>query len=408
MMDTQRQRTGSNDVARRDKKSLLSDAISRLRKNLKKPAWQRALLALVVLTAIIGWQLKLRFLGSIPWQRGLKADAPAELARWPWRGVSKSTLRRGVTHWQAHQSDGTLVELLRFDFTANPRLRLELFDQDAVDAQPWDNQVRYNALGVGAATRELNAKLAPRGQVVAAWNGIFFGYHDGPTNPYGRAFHVAPVVIDGKVHHWGANHRWSFGVKYDGGKPRFKVLFLPNAAAMQRAFDFGGGSVQCLLREGQPLRLQPFPRAGDKPLPQPVASTSDQAGHIPIFDHMRTCRASLAWSKDSKQLFVLFVKEPDNETGSIYALQYGLPIGGGWTVADVQRFWLAMRDTAGVWNAINSDAGNVLQYTLLRPDGRYDLIPARGAWTTYERATFDRGFKGAPAGGALMYFYVRE
>jgi hypothetical protein len=387
---------------------LFNQRIGRLKQNLKKPVWKRAMLALCAIALVLGWNLKQRFIGSIPLQFGLQPDTPAELAQWPWPEAVKTVTRPGVTHWQSRQHDGTVVELLRFDFAANSQLRFELFDQDAVDEKPWDNYVRYNARGVGRATAELNEQFAPHGRVVAAWNGIFFGYHDGPTNPYGRAFHVAPVVIDGKVHHWGSNHRWSFGVKYNAGKPTFRVLFLPDAAAMQRAFDYGGGSVQCLLRDGKTLRLQPFPRAGDKPLPQPVKSAVAEAGHIPIFDHMRTCRASLGWSKDSRQLFVLFVKEPDNETGSIMALQYGLPIGGGWTVADVQRFWLSMQKTAGVWNAINSDAGNVLQYTLLRPDGKYDLVPARGAWTTYERRTFEPDFKGAPGGGALMYFYVRE
>jgi hypothetical protein len=88
---------------------------------------------------------------------------------------------------------------------------------------------------------------------------------------------------------------------------------------------------------------------------QPVASTPQEVGHVPIFDHMRTSRAAVAWSRDSRKLWVLWVKEPDSEGGSAVAMRRGLPVGGGWTVPDLQRFWLSMK-SQGVFNAINSDA----------------------------------------------------
>jgi hypothetical protein len=88
-------------------------------------------------------------------------------------------------------------------------------------------------------------------------------------------------------------------------------------------------------------------------------------------------------------------------------MRRGLPVGGGWTVPDLQRFWLSMK-SQGVFNAINSDAGDVLQATLLRRDGNYDLIPPGWATREYSKKTFAPDFKGAPQGGALMYFYVRD
>ena len=356
---------------------------------------------------LVGFSLKQRYVGSVPIAPGLAKDAVAPLANWPWQNAKETKLRRGVTLWSARQHDGTLVEMLCFDFAKNPDLRFEFLDQDADDAVPWNNEVRYSALGVGGATRKLNQKFGGN-SVVAAWNGVFFGYLDGAANPFGRAFHVSPVVINGQVHHWGSNHRWTFGAKTENGKTVFKTFFRPDKSTLKREFDFAGGSVQCLLRDGKPLRLQPFPQSGDAPLPQPVVSTKAEAGHIPVFDHMRTCRASMAWTKDSAQLFVLLIKEPDNESLSAWALQYNWPIGGGWTVADVQRFWLSLQKPFGITDAINSDAGNVLQYTFLRPDQKYDLVTARGAGVTYERATFDKNFHNAPGGGSLTYFYVRE
>ena len=81
----------------------------------------------------------------------------------------------------------------------------------------------------------------------------------------------------------------------------------------------------------------------------------------------------------------------------------GLQLGGGWSVSDVQRFW----QSRGAWNAINSDAGDVAQLAVTRPDQNYDLVPSRQG-SGQMRLTFGPQFAGAPDGGALMYFYVSE
>ena len=339
--------------------------------------------------------------------------APAPLSKWPWPKAKSDAPARGVTHWIDKSSpDGTVVELVEFDFKANPRLRFAMFDQDSDDKKPWDNHCRYWKRGAGQMARQLNQKLNKNGRVIALWNGLFFGYHGGSKWSTGAAFHVSPVVLDGKVHDWGANHRWSFGVKYHRGQPHFKVMHKPSRQVLAREFDYGGGSAQCLLKDGKPLALRPF---GAPPVKQPVPSTPQEAGHIPDFDHMRSCRASLGWTKDSSRLYLLFVKEPDSEAASIIAARrgsfFGVSLWGGWTVADLQRFWLALRQAKGsakgVENAINSDAGDVAQLVLLRPDGAYDLVPPRQG-SSLMRLKMKPDFKGAPSGGALMYFYIAE
>ena len=251
-------------------------------------------------------------------------------------------------------------------------------------------------------TRELNRSNR---RVVALWNGSFFGYHGGSKWLRRDAFHVSPVVTDGKVHDWGANHRWSFGVKYQNGKPQFKTFHQPSNAVLKANFDYATGGVQCLIRDGRPLQIRAH---GLPALPQPVASTNQEVGHIPNFDWMKSSRVSIGWNQDSSKMWLLFVKEGDSEGASIAALRLGggalgLQLKGGWSVADVQRFW----QSRGVWNAINSDAGDVAQLAILRPDANYDLVPSRQG-SAQMRLTFDANFAGAPAGGALIYFYVAE
>jgi hypothetical protein len=336
-------------------------------------------------------------------QTGGSISDPAPLAHWPWPKAKMDSPIRGVTHWIDRSSfDHTVCELIEFDFKVNPRLRFGMYDQDSDDAKPWDNYCLYWGRGAAQMTQQLNRT---EGRVIALWNGLFFGYHRGSKWASGAAFHVSPVVVNGKVHNWGANHRWSFGVKYVNGRPVFKTFHMAPPQLLAKEIDFGGGSAQCLIKNGKPLKLQPF---GLPPVKQPVPSTPLDAGHIPDFDHMRSCRASIAWTKDNSKMYLLLIKEPDSESASIIAVRhgggfFGVSLWGGWSVADVQRFWLSK----GAWGAINSDAGGVAQLTLLRGDGNYDLVPSQQG-SSQMRLKYKPDFKGAPTGGALMYFYVVE
>lgn len=334
------------------------------------------------------------FVGPLPIRFGLAPDAPATLATDAWHGETKDTPYPGVTRWRSQpDTDGTLAELVCFDFVATPGLRLEIYDQDEDDDKPFDNSVQFWDRGVMDAAAHLNQK--GRGEVVAAWNGLFFA-----TEGKAIAHHVGPVVLNGKTQLSGLpRHRWTFGVHYDRktNKPQFLVLHQPTTTELSRRFDFAADAAQCLIKDGKPLALQPFPVPGAPPVKQPVPSTPTEAGHIPIVDHMRTTRVSLGWTKNSDRLYLLFVKEPDSETASIYAHRYGIPLAGGWTIADVQQFWLRQK----VWGAINSDGGDLAQYYLHHDT----LYPPR--WT-HQAMRLNPTPTKSPKGGSLLYFYIRD
>ncbi len=367
------------------------------------------LLPLVPAFGLALWA-KGRFLGSGPVPLAPSYTSPAPDATWPWKGAKTKLLAKGVTQTSKITSDGTLLDLWEFDFAANPRLRWEIFDQDEDDEHPFDNHVLYWNRNVARATKELEAK--GRGKILVAWNGAFFGYN--LKSNVEDAFHVSPVVLRGKAYFNTAQHRWTFGVKQTPNGPVWKTFFKPGKALMEREFDFAAGSVQCLIKNGQPLKVEPFPAPGGKFKNQPVPSTAQDAGHIPYFDHMRTCRASIGWSRDNKKLYLLAVKEPDDEGASSLALSFavrgnplpnGTTLGGGWTVPDVQRFWQAK----GVWGASNSDAGGVLQWVARQPNGSgWQMVPPRQESKAMQLKVAPNWNGAISGGGSMMYFFVRE
>lgn len=339
-------------------------------------------------------------------------EAPSELTEWPWPDAKRDEPHKGVTHWTARARDNTWVDLIEFDFSRNPALRFELYSQDEDDAKPLDNVVTFWPLGVGQATSKLNKRFgaAKTPSVVAAWNGPFFGYYRSAPIPRETAFHLAPIVLRGKVHFNTGNHRWTMGVKYVDNKPVFKVFHLPGRVLLEREFDFATGTLQCLVKDGKALKTEPFPRGPNDFRKPPVPSTPQEVGHIPYFDHAKFSRASLAWSRDSSRLYLLIVREPnsDSEGASIDRLQKWQSQSGGWNVPDVQRFWMSMAKQGRVWNAINSDAGDVAQLALLLPSHEYLMVSPQCDNPSFERRPFKPDFAGAPQGGSLSYFYVRD
>ena len=312
-------------------------------------------------------------------------------AVWPWPNSQTREITNGISQTRATGKDGSRLEFYRFDFAKNPRLRFEIYDQDENDAKPLDNRTLFWEKNVGEAVSQL--EKSGRGPIWVAWNGAFFGYDD--KTPETDSFHVSPVVLNGKVHFNTANHRWVWGVKNTPSGPRWSAIHKPSRAQMEREFDFAAGSLQLLVRDGKPLKLEPFPANVEELKAQPVSSTPAEAGHIPIFDHMRTSRASLGWSRDHKTLFLLTVRDPNGEAASAAAWKQALrgniaandaTTKGGWTVSDIQKFWLSQ----GAWGAVNSDAGDVLQTASRRANGQLEVAKPSGG------------------GGAQMYFFVRE
>jgi hypothetical protein len=324
---------------------------------------------------------------------------PSPAATWPWPRTEVERPCKGVTHWvDRSPADGTVLDLFEFDFRKNPNLRLELYDQDEDDQSPYDDVADYWPHSVAWATYHLNH--IGRGRVVAAWNGLFFAYDRTTGGAHGLARHVAPVVLRGRVYYHVGNHRWSFGVKYKDGKPAFKTLHLPGRKDLTREYAYAAVGAQCLVREGAPLRIQPVPTVAGGPVARAVASTQWDAGHIAVVDHMKTSRTSMGWSRDSSRLYLLIVKEPDTELESALALRRGQPAAGGWTLDDLQRFWMAK----GVWGAVNIDGGGLTQLAALRKGGQYLLLTGNDP----RRRIVPETFPNPPGGGALMYFYIRD
>jgi len=350
------------------------------------------LIAFLLLAAIIGAAYIMLFrgyLGGLTPHRGLRWDAPSSDAVWPWPGVASESPVRGETHWRKTTSDGTDVELFRFDFAANPRLRFEMYDQDQDAPKPWTDRVAFYDRGVAQAAAHLDAIW--RGKVIVATNGMFFnatGYGPGDF-----ANHVSPVVVDGVPHYTGGeNYRWTFGVKYIGGKPQFDAYHTPGKQTLATRFDFAAGAAQVLIWDGVA-----------------AASPAEYEGYDSVFEKMRTSRVAWGWSKDNSNLFLLFVKEPDAAAASQFAAKHHLYLGGDWMLADERHLFAQL----GVWRPFNSDAGDVGQLIAFRPDGKYDLVPPKTVFpamrlTLPATKTGAPDASGAPHAGSLMNWYVRE
>ena len=341
------------------------------------------LLALVLLgSAAAEW----RYVGPLP----VAGTGPAALSCWPWPEAVFDRPGPGVTHWFDRSSrDGTQLDLFGFDFAENPHLQFGLYDQDEDDQTPFNDKAHPWAMSVAQAAKHLNE--TGRGTVVAACNGLFYDYDK--TGPGGKASHVTPTVLAGVPHYTKTeNHRWTFGVKYGrDGKPMFSALHLPDTAALAQ-FTYAAGGAQCLVKDG---------------LAQPLPPVSVGNSAHPAFARMKTSRVSWGWSRDSHHLYLLFVKEPDEEAVSEWIWEHKLPVGGGWSLPDETRFWAALK----VWGAVNSDAGDVAQLVYRLPDSRYTLARryemSEPRWSSSStRRTFGPDFAGAPPGGSLMYWYV--
>lgn len=321
-------------------------------------------------------------------------------AQWPWPQAAEDRPHPGVRHWVDKSSkSGTILDLFEFDFTVNPRLRFEMYDQAEDDVKPFGNDVKYWDNSVGVIAKRLIAKN--NGPVVAVWNGLFFdldGAGQGRT-----AHHLTPIVLHGKLHYPDLpTYRWTFGVKYHAGRPKFDVLFKPKPTEMETLFDHAAGAAQCVIRDGKELKLEPFP---NKPgyVPPAHEEMSDEAGYIRMIDHVRVSRTSIGWNRDSSKLYLLYVTAPDAATEAVLSKNGLNSVNGGWTLADIQRFWKAK----GVYCAINSDGGGPAQLVYRRPDSRYCLLPA--VWNgSNARIVLNEQLTDAPPGGALMYFYITE
>jgi Phosphodiester glycosidase len=262
-----------------------------------------------------------------------------------------------------------------------------------------DNATDYFPKSVLGVAREIGAKGS--GKLIAAWNGLFFGYDHSKNPPNGLAKHIGPVVIEGAPSYNVGRNRWTFGLSKSG---RFETRFKPRFDSLT-SFRYAADGAQCLIRDGVALRIEPTPMLPIEPGTKParIEPTFEDAGHIPIVDHIRTSRISMGWTRDSKKLYVLIVFEPDTETESIRRLRQGLDLGSGWDLFDLQRFWLSM----DVWGAVNIDGGNVTQFVALNSDGHYEFQPSVSSGAPKRMTVVDENQKD-PGGGTLLTFWIRE
>ncbi len=304
-------------------------------------------------------------------------------AQWPWEKSSYETVASGVERWYLKDLTGTALELLCFDLSKG--LVLKLIDQDALDDKPFDNSTNYYSQSAAHIMRQLQQDGC---DPVAVWNGSFFGYDRRPGVPQDTAVHVGPMVIGNKAYYNLPLVRWTFGFKSSPDGLKLNVTQTPFSELGEK-FDFACNGVECLILEGKPL-----PLIGGK------TPTKEQAGSIQGVDQMRTSRTSVGWSKDSRYLYLLVVSEPDTETESKLASRHGGEDTGGWTVADLQRFWTSYKANF----AVNLDGGVVTQLVLNR-NGRMEMVPPK-LTVNSQRITLNDDISDAPQGGSIMYFAI--
>lgn len=375
-------------------------------------------------TYLLAMTVVLAALGLFVWKNRTPAVAnaailapPSTLAKWPLSGAVTATGPRGVTHLTARDADGTEVDLIEFDFKANPRLKLELFDQDSDDAHPFDNSARY--WGRNAAyilTHESN----PQGALLAVCNGGPFTFDRSKT--LDAAAHLAPLVVAGQTHFPSVtsdeSQLWTFGVRANSTTaPRFEALLRPSLSQL-RSFDYATGGVQCLLKDGALLHLDE-PPATKKWSPLEPPSASD-VGTLGRSDWTKTSRISLGWNRDNSKLWMLSVHDPEAESVSRVALSLRFreladastpPVSGGWSTRDVQNFW----KSHGADGAVLLASGDFAQLATRQSNGQINFVPSQVA-TRFWKAAAGRTrlvsaptLKGAPTGGsALFYWTVRE
>src|SRR6202011_5685230 len=97
------------------------------------------------------------------------------------------------------------------------------------------------------------------------------------------------------------------------------------AGEQLKRYAYASGGAEGLVRDGKPAFL-------------PLGSVNRSIA----FDRMRTTRVGLGWTRDSRKLYLLFVKEPDAEGPSMIAAEHGISMAGGWSVPDVARFFVAL------------------------------------------------------------------
>jgi hypothetical protein len=117
---------------------------------------------------------------------------------------------------------------------------------------------------------------------------------------------------------------------------------MPDKMTLAKNFTFASGAAQCLVRDGKPQNLHPWPKWDEPPPPQPVPCAPDEAGYIPNVGLDPDLTRDDGLVARSESIFICCSSpRPGDETGAVMASHGHGPATGGWTVSDEQRFWLA-------------------------------------------------------------------
>ena len=250
-------------------------------------------------------------------------------------------IARGVTlKCEPVQSDGTTIRLFTYDFTANPGLRVRLYDCVVDGASPQeDSNAGYKGLALQTLVTRLESRELAGRRLLTVCNGGFFGDHGAHV-----ANHEAPMVVDGKAFFnvdliRPRDQAWLFGVATDerrnAGEPRFQLLEKVPWEKLATRF-------QTAIDGVRPLRVAGHSRE----LASGVGSTK-----------LRCSRTSIGWTADCGRFYLLIVRDPDTERGSNIQKRLGMAQTGGWDVREVQEYWERM----GIPNAVLFDGGNSTQ-----------------------------------------------
>ena len=83
---------------------------------------------------------------------------PQSSAKAPSKGTPFTYLGLGTSRWHWDDPGGTKIDLLRFDFKTNSKLRFFIYDRDEDDEEPFDNRVDYRSESAAHAVERLNKK----------------------------------------------------------------------------------------------------------------------------------------------------------------------------------------------------------------------------------------------------------
>ena len=309
--------------------------------------------------------------------------------------VTNEILARGVTlRTFPPTSDGTTVRVVRFDLAQQPNLSFGIYDADSDDAIPLDDE-NTNWLGQ-SLHRVLDIaqnRVGVHQDVLCLVNGGFFGAEKQWT-----ANHEAPLVIQGKPLYpnrvlerdW-PQQAGSLAISTQNRQLRFSFLrYIPWDKLRNYKTVMGG--VRSLILNSELQSLKPG-----------MGGT-----------RLRCSRTSVGWTSDSRQFYILSVRDMDGEAASLNQLaREKLGTGtqsGGWNVAQIQQFWQQMK----VPNAMLFDGGESTQIALRKSDGShcfissaYQLSRTFGYWRGRPLRAYLPLLPPSPNyGGVLNYFYV--